>query len=453
MQRLRVSDNHRYLVYEDGRPFFYLGDTAWELFHRLDREQADAYLKDRAAKRFTVIQAVVLAERDGLTEPNPYGHLPLRTGRGSSAGDDPTLPNEPYFEHVDDIVGRAAELGLTIGMLPTWGDKWNKKWGVGPEIFTPENARAYGRWLGERYADAPIIWILGGDRPVERRRHRRIVHQMALGLKEGDGGSHLASYHPMGGHTSAEVWHGSKWLDFNMLQSGHTRNCPNYERVAADYARSPVKPCMDAEPAYEDHPSGFDLDNGYLDDYDVRKGLYWGLFAGACGHTYGCHDIWQMWQEGRDPATFTRTPWYDALHLPGSAQVQHARALLESRPYLSRVPDQTLIAGEPGQGTHHVQATRDEDGSYALLYLPSCRPVTVDLERLSGETLNVHWYNPRTGEARPAGRVPRQGRQQFRPPQVWPDWVLVLDDAARGYPTPGQPLLPPQPTDQRAAGD
>jgi Protein of unknown function (DUF4038) len=31
--RLKVSPNGRFLVKEDGSPFFYLGDTAWELFH------------------------------------------------------------------------------------------------------------------------------------------------------------------------------------------------------------------------------------------------------------------------------------------------------------------------------------------------------------------------------------------------------------------------------------
>src|SRR5689334_1535771 len=74
---LKVSDNHRFLVKDNGQPFFYLGDTAWELFHRLNREQADRYLEDRAAKGFTVIQAVALAELDGATVPNAYGHLPL----------------------------------------------------------------------------------------------------------------------------------------------------------------------------------------------------------------------------------------------------------------------------------------------------------------------------------------------------------------------------------------
>jgi hypothetical protein len=430
VQRLRVSENKRFLVYEDGRPFTYLADTAWELFHRLDREEADTYLQDRAAKRFTAIQAVVLAERDGLTVANPYGQLPLRDN-------DPTQPNEPYFQHVDDIVERAGALGMFIGMLPTWGDKWNRGRGAGPEVFTPENARAYGAWLGRRYAEAPIIWILGGDRDVENDRHRAIIRAMAAGLAEGDGGAHLASFHPRGGHSSAEYWHEDAWLSFNMLQSGHSRNRDNYSRIAADYARMPVKPCIDAEPAYEDHPSSFNLDNGYLDDYDVRKELYWALFAGACGHTYGCHDIWQMWQEGREPATFARTPWRKALHLPGSGQVGHARALLESRPYLSRVPDQELIVSEVGEGTHHVQATRDAEGRYAMIYLPSCRPVTIDLERLSGETLDVYWFDPRTGQVRRGGLVPRAGQRAFTPPAVWPDWVLVLDDAAQGYPVPG----------------
>ncbi|MCJ7550558.1 MAG: hypothetical protein MUQ30_12865, partial [Anaerolineae bacterium] len=122
---------------------------------------------------------------------------------------------------------------------------------------------------------------------------------------------------------------------------------------------------------------------------------------------------------------------------------QHARALLESRPFFSRIPDQSLIVSDVGEGTHHVQATRDADGSYALVYLPSHKPVTVDLEKLSGETLNVTWYDPRTGEARPAGQVARRGQQAFEPPRVWPDWVLVLDDAVRGYPVAGNPATGP----------
>src|SRR4051812_12855332 len=77
LQRIRVSTNKRFLVYEDGKPFFYLGDTAWELFHRLSLEEAATYMDDRKSKGFTVIQACVLAEFDGLHTPNAYQHTPL----------------------------------------------------------------------------------------------------------------------------------------------------------------------------------------------------------------------------------------------------------------------------------------------------------------------------------------------------------------------------------------
>ncbi len=228
---LRVSDNGRYLTRPDGSPFFYLGDTAWELFHRLDRDEADRYLKDRAAKGFTVIQAVALAEEDGLNTPNSHGHRPL-------IDNDPTRPDvkpgklNDYWDHVDYIVDKAQSFGMFIGMLPTWGDKWNLKWGVGPEVFTPENAEIYGKWLGSRYRDRSIIWILGGDRPIESDRHRQIINAMARGLKRGDGGAHLMTYHPCGGTNSADLFHEADWLDFNMTQSGHRRPCrPNYEFI------------------------------------------------------------------------------------------------------------------------------------------------------------------------------------------------------------------------------
>ena len=171
----KVSANGRFLLDQNEKPFFWLADTAWELFHRCTREDADFYLRNRAAKKFNVIQAVVLAEFAGLIQPNPDGHIPLKNN-------DPTKPVEDYFQHVDWIVNRANELGLVIGMLPTWGDKWNKKWGEGPEIFTLENAATYGEWLARRYKDKAVIWILGGDRPIENDKHKAIIRAMARGL-------------------------------------------------------------------------------------------------------------------------------------------------------------------------------------------------------------------------------------------------------------------------------
>lgn len=77
MERIVVSENRGFLVTESGKPFFWLADTAWELFHRLTIEEAELYLENRRERGFNVIQAVALAEFDGLQTPNAYGELPL----------------------------------------------------------------------------------------------------------------------------------------------------------------------------------------------------------------------------------------------------------------------------------------------------------------------------------------------------------------------------------------
>lgn len=448
LPRLKVSDNRRFLVTETGQPFFWLGDTAWELFHRLNREEAVRYLDNRARLGFTVVQAVALAELDGLNAPDPYGHRPL-------IENDPTRPDvkdgpeNDYWDHVDFIVRAANHRGLYIGFLPTWGDKWNQKWGVGPEIFTPQNAETYGEWLGRRYKDAGVIWILGGDRPVENDQHREIIRAMARGLRRGDGGAHLITFHPTGGAGSAQWFHGEDWLDFNMRQNGHVAEFTGrYDQTRADYDRTPVKPVLDGEPIYEDHPVSFDPNKlGHSIAADVRRPLYWDLFTGGCGHTYGHHSVWQMWQPGRQPINHPLLPWYEAIDQPGAAQMQHAKHLLLSRPVLTRVPDDAVIVTDrvptrvPGAGRYRFVATRDEAGSYAMVYAPVGRQFKVRMDVIQGAPVKAWWFNPRDGRATLIGEFPNTGERAFTPPDPGEhlDWVLVLDDAAKGYPPPGGP--------------
>lgn len=444
--QLKIDDQHRFLVTGDGQPFFYLGDTAWELFHRLDRQSADRYLEHRARHGYTVIQAVALAELNGLDDPNPYGHRPL-------IDHDPTRPDvhegpdNDYWDHVDYIVHKANSLGLTIGFLPTWGDKWNRKWGQGPEIFTPDNAEVYGRWLGQRYRNASIIWILGGDRPVESDTHRQIIERMARGLREGDGKSHLITFHPTGGNGSSEYFHDSDWLDFNMRQNGHVLEFTGrYSQTRDDYNRSPVKPVLDGEPIYEDHPVSFNAkERGHSIGADVRRPLYWNLFSGACGHTYGNHAVWQMWSADKQPINSPLMPWHQAIDQPGARQMQYARWLLESRPMLSRIPDDDLIVTDaiptliPGAGVYRLVATRDRDGTYAMVYTPVSRPFRVRLKAIHADRVQAWWFNPRDGQATSIGLLDAEEQHEFVPPHPGElqDWVLVLDDPARNYPAPG----------------
>jgi len=422
---LRPSDDGRFLVHDDGTPFFYLADTGWTLLQRLDRGETERYLRDRAGKGLNAIQVMGISEFDGLTVPNRYGDLPLTDL-------DPTRPNDAYFQHVDWVLDTAEGLGLWLALLPTWADKVGPRlWGTDPVVFTPENAGAYGAYLGERYRGQRVIWVLGGDRNPTEPGHVLTWRAMAEGLVRGNGGPLLMSFHPQGRSSSADFVHDEPWLGCNMIQSGHhQRDYPNYALIEAAYGRQPAKPCLDGEPCYEDHPVNWRPELGYFDAWDARKAAYWAVFAGACGHTYGANGVFQFWRGG-DPGKFgARTPWEAGLDLAGAGQMRHLRALIESRPMLTRVPDQALLATPAGEGADHLRATRAADGSYAFVYTPAGRPPAVDLAKLGGAAAAA-WFDPRTGATVDADR-PAGGREAtYRPPTSGPgqDWVLILDAA------------------------
>jgi hypothetical protein len=468
LPRLHISDNKRFFVKADGSPFFYMGDTEWALFH-LSREDAELYLKDRAAKKFTVIQAVATFW-GGLDRPNAYGETVFVNG-------DPTRPNEAYFKHVDWVVDKAEALGLYIGMVPIWSKEYvqqdrsllnNPSYGPsirsairaqGPSVVDKSSAYTYGRFLGDRYRDKPIIWILGGDWFASGIED--IWRAMATGIASGDGGTQLKTYHPKSPRSSSQWFHNDAWLDFNMLQTGHSSLNRNYDLVAADYDRIPVKPVVDGEGGYE----GYNNIEAYL----VRRIAYCGVFAGAAGYTYGANAVFGATsrssgraprnqatgrgvttesaagvQDGEVPNRAPSMPWKEALQLPAGAQMQHLRALIESRPMLLRIPDQWLLINDPMGTSDRIQACRASDGSYAFIYTATgvklgIRMVDRIYEKLSGNVIKAYWYDPRLGTSAYIGEFPKTESREFTPPSSGRgnDWVLVLDDAARNFPAPG----------------
>ncbi|MCW5977096.1 MAG: glycoside hydrolase family 140 protein [Bryobacteraceae bacterium] len=447
LPRVKVSENRRFLVAENGRPFFYLADTAWELFHRLNRVQAVEYLDLRARQKYTAIQAVALAELDGINDPNAYGKLPLTdadpTRPAVTRGNNPKNPAEyDYWDHVEYIIDQANARGLYMALLPTWGS-WVNSGGNDRSILTPSNAPAYGEFLGKRFGKKGIIWILGGDRiptGVEET-WRALARGIATGVSgKEDYDGVLMSFHPRGGATSSTWFHNDAWLDFNMRQNGHglpAASAP-WNRIAADYNLTPVKPVIDGEPLYEDHPLAFRAKElGYSFDAHVRQYAYADVFAGACGHTYGNHAVWQMHAPGRRPINGPLMYWDQAIHRPGAAQMQHVRALIESRPYLSRVPDSSIVI-DPLDGADRISATRGD--GYLLVYSAQGRKFTVRAGKIAGERLRGWWYNPRTGSAQEAGEFENRGAWEFTPPSegFGSDWALALDDASKAFGPPGE---------------
>ncbi len=247
------------------------------------------------------------------------------------------------------------------------------------------------------------------------------------------GGRALITYHCQPNQLGSAEWFGNEpWFGFNMFQNGHCRDQPIYDKIFSSYNSTPTRPVIDGEPIYEDHPVCFNVkDLGTSSPYDVRKYVYLDLFSGAFGHTYGCHDVWQMHSPKYEAINGPHFFWYDALELPGANQMQFVRRLIESHPQLERVPDQSVIKENDLTPAERVQVLRGND--YLYVYTAAGKSFTVLPGKIKGTYFQVYWYDPRNGKTKDAPNFINLEPTIFKPPTTGygQDWVLVIDDSEK----------------------
>jgi len=448
LQTLRVSDNQRFLVTADGKPFMWLGCTAW-LIHKLDREQTEQYLENRRQLGYNVIQISTLHH----FRVESYGHKAVADGDPSrpivTEGNDPNDSLQyDYWDHLDYQIDLATAKGLYVAIVPVWGTN------VTGGYMSREQAEIYVKFLAERHGTrSNIIWLNGGD--IFGSDSTETWNIMGKTLQEHTT-NQLITFHPIGRTRSSEWFHNEPWLDFNMFQSGHRtyEQDPNgigqdtWRYIEMDYNLKPVKPTIDGEPSYEHIPHGLhdwhldrnvhlrpanytqDLAQPFWEADDLRRYAYWSVFAGGFGFTYGHNSLMQMLMPtDRIPGAFSATiMWDDALNAEGGSQMQYLKKLMLSRPFLERIPDNSLVAHQ-GERYDHIQGTRGE--TYAFLYTYRGGEIKVNMGKIKGKSVKASWFNPRNGEITKIGKVKNDGVATFITPVSEPqdgnDWVLVLD--------------------------
>jgi hypothetical protein len=278
-----------------------------------------------------------------------------------------------------------------------------------------------------------VIWILGGDQNPENEEEKAIIEAMALGLRSGDKGKHLITYHPRGPGRSSDYFHHSLWLDFNMYQSSHAaKGFDNGLFAELDKKLSPAKPTLDGEPRYENIMTGFYYQGNHPADkftnYDARTAAYWSMLGGACGHTYGNNNIWQMWREGDKNVIGANIPWFEAVNHPGSFDMMHLRKLFESLAWQKLISAQELILDGQTVGAAKTRVALASDRSFLMAYSAKGEPFTLNLDSLSDNHISETWFDPRYGTFFPIHNANTLSVKSYTPPTSGEgnDWVLVV---------------------------
>lgn len=416
---LVVGPTSRYLVDQNGKPFFLAGDAAWSLIAELSREDADVYLTNRQQLGFTVVMVNLIEHAFSSNPPaNFYGASPF-------TGANFTTPNEAYFGHADYVIQSAAQKGIVVMLAPLYlgAGCGSEGWCAEVQAAPIQALTDWGTYVGNRYRNYPnIIWMIGGDTdpfPVQSR-----VQAMVDGIRSRDT-NHPFTAHNAPGQMAIDPWGRTAWLNVNNI---YTYSTTQYTELLATYNVSPAIPYFFLETQYENE--------GNPSPQALRSQSYWAVLSGAFGHVFGNCPIWHF---GSSSGYCTETDWQAELNAVGSINIQRWQKLFTSRHWHTLVPDQSnqvLTAGAQ-TGTSHATAARASDGSSIIVYLPSQRQVTINAAQLQAGALTVWWYDPATGTTTlEPGPFSTAAPLTLTPPAAG-DWVLVVDAAGFGFPPPG----------------
>lgn len=410
---LRVSDDRRYLAHADGTPYLWMGDTAWAAPYRATDREWEAYIADRAAKHFSLIQVVT---------PPRWGPDDLH-GEAPFSDDDLSQWNPAFWQAFERKVEHANAAGLMVFLVGL----------MEPVRRYPTSDRAclFARNIVARLFGNFMIFSPSFDsRPMPLGNEVGRATRDATAV-------HLITQHPGTGRDSPEpayalYYADQPYLDFVGVQSGH--NGGNRERCARQaidwvlhmYRHEPCKPVINLEGMYDAQGERA------WQAADVRGAGWRSWLSGSMGYTYGAGDTppkvpkggGGLWRWVNDPEKYDY--WEKVLQWESSTQMKYLHDFFAAFDWWRLEPAHGLIRNQPEEAIRRMVLAVLPDRTRAVAYLPDNAAIKLDLSSFS-EPLTVRWFNPVHGNTIPvSGRTAESGVQSFVPPTPG-EWVLVLE--------------------------
>jgi hypothetical protein len=416
---LKLSENRRYLVDQQGQPFFVMGDTPW-FVQKLKIEDMRMLMDDRLAKGFNTLFLEVLDD----------SHIPSKDGYGNVAfqpDTDITRPVEAYWQYAEQVMDEAEKRGLFIILSDLWYGYGDGLW---MHHVKPENARVYGVFIGKRFARFKnLMWMQAGDRNPDANllECTRILAREILAAAP----HQLHTVHNAPEFASARFYHADPWLGVNL---GYTYGA-SYLHILPEYQRSdPVRPVILGETGYEDEPNDIqrlpDAKKGDLwNPYRIRRNAWWAVMSGAKGYCAGTR-LWR-WEPN----------WREVMNARSTVEAPNILKVMKTLAWWKLAPDtkHEFVTSGFGQWKQadYATAALAEDGSCGSVYVPSARMVRVNMTKLK-TSVSAAWFDPSSAAVKAVDGSPfdNRGERAFAPPDRNAagdgDWVLVLRTESLG---------------------
>ncbi len=412
---LKLSDNRRYLTQDEGTPFFWLADTAWNGVLRADPDDWHRYLQMRQNQHFTVIQFVATQWRGSTTDP---------TGNTAFSTTDPIQINPTFFQRLDNKVQAINHYGMLACPVMLWANL--------PEdpglLLSKEGCIVLARYQQARWGAYQVAWILGGDSRYEKGQSQRWKEVGRAVFDQPY--RRLVTMHPVGANWSPAEFRGESWFDIIGYQSGHSESDEHRQWLttgppSSDWQTEPPHPIINLEPNYEYHPS---YETGhFFTDHDIRRTAYWSLLVSpTAGITFGHNSIW-VWREDEGEAEGHRLdnvmPWYYGLETPGTESMTALKYIFMKFEWWTLLPAPELLAVQPGSKDVRwfIAVASNANRSEIIIYSPLGGTIAFKPEGLDN-VRKSRWINPRTGIANGFVEIVQP---EFQTPDQQ-DWVLQL---------------------------
>jgi len=422
---IRVAPDGRYLIHDDGTPFFFLADTAWNGALLSTDSDWDLYIKERARQKFSAVQWVTTQWR-----ASPEGDVNKQV---AYTGSNAIAINPKFFQRLDQRADALSKAGLLNVPVLLWAIAGGSNPRVNPGVSLPDDqAIILARYMVARWQSNPVMWFLGGDGDY---RGARAEKWKRIGRAVFDGVSHApVTMHPGGMQWVWNEFKDEKWYDVVGYQSGHgdddaTSRWMTQGPLTDDWTKMPHKPFINLEPPYENHIAY--QSKKPISPEIVRRAMYWTLLNNPpAGITYGGHGVWG-WDDGTKaptdhPGTGTPMPWQKALTMPAGEQMKHIYGFFSTNDFWRLRPTPVFVVNNPGNNAaaKYVSAARTDKKDLMVVYVPEDRTIEIKLNSLPPSP-NISWFNPRNGETSPAVAVVTTDTCQFPTPEEG-DWILII---------------------------